>query len=202
MTSKLTRRDALAGIMIALGGAGAAGCSPDSLPIFGGRKFYTRGEMRLVETLADAIIPHTDTPGAIAAGVPTYIDAMMKAWASDETKATHRQSLREIAAKLEELGGDKLERLSPEARVQAVSRLDAEAYADGEPPGWLAVWQRGAPMPSEGEVGAKYRWLKAFIALVYYSTEIGATQELQFELVPGRWDGDVALSEIGRTWAE
>jgi hypothetical protein len=86
--------------------------------------------------------------------------------------------------------------------VQAVSRLDAVAYAEGEPPGWLAVWQRGAPMPTEGEVGVKYRWLKSFIALVYYSTEIGATQELQFELVPGRWESDAPLSEIGRTWAE
>jgi hypothetical protein len=189
-------------MMIALGGAGVAGCSPDSLPFFSGREFYNKDEFRLIEVLADAIIPETDTPGAIGAGVPNYIDAMMKSWASAETKTTHRQALREISAKLEELGGDRLERLSPEARVQAVSRLDAEAYAEGEPPGWLAVWQRGAPMPTEGEVGVKYRWLKSFIALVYYSTEIGATQELQFELVPGRWESDAPLSEIGRTWAE
>ncbi len=36
--------------------------------------FFTAAELRIVAALAEMIIPATDTPGAIAAGVPAYID--------------------------------------------------------------------------------------------------------------------------------
>ena len=39
-----------------------------------GPKNLTAGEYTLLSRLADLIIPTTDTPGAVAAGVPQYID--------------------------------------------------------------------------------------------------------------------------------
>src|SRR6266436_4490891 len=37
-------------------------------------KFFTAAEYATISQLADLIIPPTDTPGALAAGVPAYID--------------------------------------------------------------------------------------------------------------------------------
>lgn len=207
-----TRRDALAGLMLTLGGGSiVSACSPDaneddllrSLRLSGRRALYNGAEYRLVGIVADAIIPRTETPGAIDAGVPAYLDAMMKNWASDDTQRLHRRSLREIRARLEELGGARLERLSDEARRSAVASLDREAYAQGSPPAWLAQIVPPPPAPALDEpVVSKYRALKVLVASVYYATEEGATQELQYEPVPGRWLGNAPLSEIGRTWAE
>ena len=40
-------------------------------------RFFTTVQFQLVSCLADLIIPSTDTPGAVAAGVPQYIDLVV-----------------------------------------------------------------------------------------------------------------------------
>src|SRR5213594_3863557 len=39
--------------------------------------FFTVGEYETVSRIADLIIPPTDTPGAVGAGVPQYIDYVL-----------------------------------------------------------------------------------------------------------------------------
>jgi gluconate 2-dehydrogenase gamma chain len=182
------RRQILFGLAFALGGASAlAACEADggdailqAVRPTGRLKFYTRGEFRLLGVISDAIIPRTDTPGALDVQTSGYMDTMMDAWASDETKTSHRNALRAIRAEL----GSGFMRLPDAERRAAVAALDARAFAE------------------PGDVSGQYRALKTLIADVYYASEPGATQELQYELVPGRWDGDAPLSEIGRTWYE
>ena len=41
-------------------------------------KFLTAHELAVVSRLSDIIIPTTDTPGAVAAGVPKYIDGALE----------------------------------------------------------------------------------------------------------------------------
>lgn len=182
------RRQILLGLAFALGGASAVGgCEGDSGDAIlqavrpnGQLAFYSRRDFQLLGVISDAIIPRTETPGALDVQTPAYMDAMMSAWASDETKRSHRDALKAIRAEL----GSKFMRLPDEERRAAVAALDARAFAE------------------QGELSGQYRALKSLIASVYYASEPGATQELQYELVPGRWDGDAPLSEIGRTWYE
>jgi hypothetical protein len=42
-----------------------------------GPRFFTPAQFQLVSCLADLIIPPTETPGAVAAGVPLYIDLVV-----------------------------------------------------------------------------------------------------------------------------
>ena len=46
-----------------------------------------------------------------------------------------------------------------------------------------------------------FRQLKELTVAGYYTSEVGASQELQFNAVMGRYDADVPLAEIGRAWA-
>ena len=182
------RRQVLLGLAFTLGGANAlAACEGNSEDAIlqavrpsGRLNFYSRAEFRLLGVLSDAIVPRTETPGALDVQVPAYMDAMMNAWASGETKRAQKAALRAIRS---ELGSDFMRLLDEECRA-AVAALDARAFAE------------------QGELSGQYRALKSLIASVYYASEPGATQELQYELVPGRWDGDAPLSEIGRTWYE
>jgi len=171
-----TRRQVLQGLIFSLGGAAALTAFQDakaSTPAVAATAgFYSADELALVTFLADAIIPRTDTPGAVDAGVPVYMDHLYLTWASAATQATHRAHLATIAGQLEKFGGG----------IKALGELDAAAFAQD------THWE--------------YRGVKSLIATVYYLSEPGATQELQYELVPGRWIASAPIGEIGRTWAQ
>ena len=42
---------------------------------------------------------------------------------------------------------------------------------------------------------------KHLVLLAYYQSEVGATQELRYELVPGAWRSCLPLAEVGRASA-
>jgi hypothetical protein len=203
------RRQAVFGLIAAVAAPGVlAGCvtaseEHDLLKMGSRDAFYTPAELVTVTILADAIIPTTDTPGAIDAGVPTTLDKLMSAWASTETQQGHRAAIARVGERLSQLAGDGIDRVSVEKRVEAVALLDAEAYAAGAPPPGMAIVSQGPGFtPVIQPVATQYRALKSLIAQAFYASELGATKELHYQNVPGRWAPDAPLSEIGRTWAE
>ncbi len=46
-----------------------------------------------------------------------------------------------------------------------------------------------------------FRQLKELAVAGYYTSEVGATEELRWVAAPGRYDPDVPLAEAGRAWA-
>jgi hypothetical protein len=57
------------------------------------------------------------------------------------------------------------------------------------------------PAPAKPAAPPFFRTLKELALAGYYTSEIGATQELQWLAAPGRYDADVPLSDVGRAWA-
>ncbi len=57
------------------------------------------------------------------------------------------------------------------------------------------------PAPPRVEGPPFFRTLKELTLAGYYTSEIGATQELQWQAAPGEYRADVPLSEVGRAWA-
>ena len=49
--------------------------------------------------------------------------------------------------------------------------------------------------------GWGWRKLKELILIAYYWSEIGATQELRYELAPGVWEAKVPIGPDTRAWA-
>lgn len=187
MTQKpLSRRDVLQGLLLSLGGLAACGegmpsgkikatqaASGDAL------RFYTESEMSLLTQIADALIPATETPGAVAVQVPGYLDAMMADWASTKTQATHREWIAAIGRELNSIAGSDFVRLDQDSQVSAVAALDEAAFGE------------------RAQELANYRELKQMITDIYYVSEPGAVQELGWVPVPGRWDGCAPLEESG-----
>ena len=53
-------------------------------------------------------------------------------------------------------------------------------------------------------LGVPINWaleMSQFVLSAYYHSEIGATQELRYEMVPGTWRACLPLDEIGRASA-
>ena len=129
----------------------------------------------LLERLCDLVIPDSDTPGARAAGVPAFVALALQHGLADAAPADRQTLQRRLDT---DAGGVFL--ALDAARQQAVlAPLDAATFA------------RDPAAAAGGEPA--WRRIKALIVMGYYTSEVGATQELQYSLVPGRWDPDVPV---------
>jgi hypothetical protein len=148
----------------------------------------------MVSQLAELIIPTTDTPGAIAAGVPTFIDQIVSTWCT-------LQERRIFVAGLDALDAFCQTRYA-RAFVGCDTRQQALALADTEQHASTYRSPYGGGIFSDADEAAPFFYkLKQLTVLGYYTSEIGATQELRYEPVPGRYDGDVDFSALGRQWS-
>ncbi|MES1199338.1 MAG: gluconate 2-dehydrogenase subunit 3 family protein [Pseudomonadota bacterium] len=174
----LTRRALLERAILLVGGAAAL--STLEACDLKNTTFFSANQRAMLDRLCDIIIPQTDTPGALGAGVPAFIDAMMTHWASRHTRSQFSAVLDEVEAKARDMHHGQFLALTPAQQAEVVTAYDSEQI---------------------GGKGENYRPLKSLLLLGYYHSEIGATKELHYELVPGHWIADAPLSEIGRTWA-
>jgi hypothetical protein len=127
-----------------------------------------------VTRVSDLIIPRTETPGAVDANVPGYMDGLMTDWANSETKNTHRTALRQIKGELDERARGNFLDASDSVAEQSLSAFDAAAFVeDGDASG--------------------YKRVKGYVSQSYFATEDGATEELKWVAVPGRWDPSVEI---------
>ena len=185
------RREALRRAAMLLGGvlsapaiAGVlAGC--DSRGADGTWRALTSDQAELVATIAEHIIPETDTPGARAAGVHVFIDRMLAGHYGDEDRKRVLDGLEGFDESARRECGRSFIRCSAEEQRALLTRVDAEAFAE----------------PTARREVTWFRTIKELTVLGYYTSEVGATQELRHVAVPERFDGCVPLTEIGRTWA-
>jgi hypothetical protein len=63
-----------------------------------------------------------------------------------------------------------------------------------------AVGQNARPDPEDVDVRSFFRTLKELTVVGYYTSEIGARQELHVDPM-GAWRADVSYADIGRAWA-
>ena len=136
----------------------------------------TAGQADLLGTLVDLIIPPTDTPGAKDAGVPVFIDKLLSDWVESEDRVRFQAGLAVVDEEMQETHGVAFREATPEQQNALLTRLDREAI----------------PF---------FAKLKEWTLVGYYTSEIGATQELQWLANPGRYDADLPLEEVGPTWA-
>jgi len=138
----------------------------------------------LLDELSDIVIPATDTPGARAAGVPSFIEIAVAHGlrnAKPDLLQTFADALNSFAA------GGYLS-LPPERRMAVLSDIDTRTFANAA--------DTGLPAPL-----LQWPTLKALIVIGYYTSEIGGSQELRYELTPGRFDPDVPLEPGDRDWS-
>lgn len=84
-----------------------------------------REQQALVTTIAEMIIPETDTPGATSVKVPEFIDLILTEWASDDERAAFLAGLDDIDARASALGSSRFVGLSAAKKVELLTALDA-----------------------------------------------------------------------------
>jgi hypothetical protein len=151
-------------------------------------------QREMVAHLAEMIIPTTDTPGAAAAGVPAFIDRIVSTWYTDRERELFLAGLGELATFCTTRFSHDFNACTDAQRTEALT--DAESRASGyrPSPAYLITAEPDQASPF-------FFKLKELTVLGYYSSEIGATKELAYNPVPGRYDGDYDLAKVGRQWS-
>ena len=132
-----------------------------------------------VATIAEMIIPATDTPGARAAGVHRFIDLLLAEWFPDDERAGFLAGLADVDARARATFGTDFIGASESQRVELLGKLDAEGQA-------LRQAQQDPQQPF-------FQRMKSLTVYGYFTSEAGATAELHFVAIPGRYDGCTSL---------
>jgi hypothetical protein len=127
-----------------------------------------------VTTLAEHIIPETDTPGARAARVNEFIDLLLAEWYEEDERAQFLRGLADVDTRSVSLFGTVFVHATEPQRVALLSGLDAELTA-----------LREADAEPQAHFFGQIKWLTLY---GYYTSEIGQTRELQATIIPGRYD--------------
>ena len=179
----LSRREAIKKVAIMVGGTIAL---PDILkawesPAIENNFFaFSPQEEALIAEVANVIVPDTDTPGAKAAGVHRF---MMKVIA-DCLDAPDRQKLMDGLTEIDQYArqnkGNGFVQCSDTDRIEVLTHFEKE-YHDSKKGAW--------------------REIKSLVVTGYFTSEIGCTQALRYEPVPGSYDGAYPYKKGDRAWA-
>lgn len=196
----IDRRAALKRITAILGGtlsastvAGVlAGCQASG-PAAGFRTL-TGSQKALLDALTETIIPETDTPGAKTANVTSFIDAMLTDFYSDEERVAFFTGLDALDARANQELGDDFVKLDASNQFALLDTIDAATYPD------LDAMSEAERLVHQQKDRPFFATLKGLTLSGYYTSEVGATQELHVNPM-GEYRGDIPFDEVGKAWA-
>ena len=166
----------ISGVLAGCRAGGTASYTPQTL---------TTSHDELVATVAELIIPTTDTPAA-RPGVPTFIDQMLTRIYTDEERDRFLAGLADLDARAQAGGSPTFLESTPDAQTTMLQDVEAEARA---------------ARASDAEEMPFFSMMKELTLVGYYTSEIGATQELKYVHAAGSYDGDVPFDEVGRAYS-
>jgi hypothetical protein len=149
---------------------------------------FTQPELKILTVAADAIVPVTDTPGAVAAGVPHFIDALAKHWMTADELTQFRAGLAGLDASARQRYKKGFAACTPAQATQILQALRASSPYEGH------TFELAARI--EDPKAPFYLRLRDLVVYGYFTSETGSTKELRYVAVPGRFDGDVDV----KTW--
>lgn len=130
-------------------------------------------QRELLAAIAELIIPATDTPGAIAAGVPQFVELILSDWHTPDER-------RPVLEGMDQLDAD--------CRADYGTRFARCSEAD----------QAAALAATEGST--MFSTLKGLVVSAYFTSEVGARSQAGYNAMPGVYREVIYDASTGR-WA-
>jgi hypothetical protein len=155
---------------------------------------FTGQQRAIVNAAAEVIIPRTDSPGAIDAGVPHFIELMVQDWLNPEERLIFMNGLKDLQERIPNELGVSYDKLSAEQQLAVLESLENEAS--------------GSPWYAQGNVRRAYISDAPFICQLkeltiwgFFTSEVGCTQTLRYKPMPMKFDGHFPREPGDTTWA-
>jgi hypothetical protein len=170
----MNRRDALKSVILMMGGTmvGAnvilTGCAPEDQIV--GLEFSPK-DIAFLDEIGEAIIPTTDTPGAKAVGIGSFMVMMVKETYNGDQQTVFVDGLNFIRKDFKSSKGTDFMEATLDERTAYLNELKTNSTAN----------------PDDKNAGA-IKMLQDLTVLGYFTSEVGATQQLRYYEVPGKYD--------------
>ena len=199
----MNRRDALARVALLMGGAviGAdyflTGCGPATSEKAAtgkdeavGRAFkpLDAKQVAYLDEVGDTILPPTKTPGAKAAKIGSFMAVMVRDCYAPADQQIFMDGFEKLEAASRQQNGKGFLESTPAQRLALLKALDAEQTQYSK--------TKKLEQPNH-----YFRMLKELTLLGYFTSEVGATQALRYQPVPGKYDGNVPYKKGDKAWA-
>ena len=133
--------------------------------------YFNEEEFDTLWLMADIILPKTETPGAIEAGVPIFIDKLYGEFLEDEEKNKLEAGLKLFSETCENEKGSSFLDLDKESQISYLEKLD-NAGAEEE----------------------FFKSSKQIILWAYFTSEVGM-KTMNYLPVPGRYNGCISIDQ-------
>ena len=159
----------------------------------GSSEFLNEAQRKIIAAMSEIVIPRTETPGAIDAGVPRFIELMAADWFNEQERAIFLAGLVDLEARVTKDYGSSFDQLDSAQQLDLMEALEADA---SDSPWYdFANFQRDfvsdAPFICQ---------IKELTVWGFFTSEIGGTQVLRYNAMPMYFDGDVPLSPDDSSW--
>jgi glucoside 3-dehydrogenase (cytochrome c) hitch-hiker subunit len=142
-----------------------------------------------VVAMIDQIIPATDTPGAKGARVNEFIDVILTEWADDDERKNFLDGLAGVDKQSNELFGKNFVDASSTQQVALLRSMDESVALQR-----TRRMRHNNTIPEERDRQLRGEFFNVFKGVTvhgYYTSEIGFSQELKLQIIPGAHHGCV-----------
>ena len=143
---------------------------------------FNAQQFALVKHLAEMIIPETDTPGAIGADVHGFMDYQVANCFTKQEREKFLSGLDEMDQVVKRNHGKSFLYCDTKTQTRVLISIEKQSNGFGE------------------QHKSFFKQFKALTLLGYYTSKVGATQELAYLAVPGGYRGSLPFETIGKAW--
>lgn len=141
-------------------------------------------QQQVISMLSERIIPKTDTPGALDAGVPEFINVIVTEWyTADES--------RNFITGINEMDSFCIQQFNCSI-VQATSKQHDLI---------LTEFESRADKKQQGEIFSIFSALRELVVVGFFTSKEGAMQALKHNHIAGQFIGDYPLNKVGKAWS-
>lgn len=164
----------------------------DALPATPALKTLTPHQDAIVSTIAEWIIPQTDTPGAKAVRVNEFIDLIVSDWFDAEDKANFLAGIDGVDKQSRELYSKDFAECSSLQQKQLLTTMDEELTEMRQVDRHATRLRGRKQMPADRSF---FYAMKQLTLVGYFTSEEGAKQALHYQVIPSQHVGCAPLEE-------
>jgi hypothetical protein len=140
-------------------------------------------QFETVKTIAEMILPRTDTPGATDVGATEFIDLILTEWYSDTERDRFLSGIADVDSRSQALFAKDFIACSSIQQDDILTALGEKMMED------MASASQGRQGDWAAGQDSFYTMLRQLTLTAYFTSEAGATEALHFEIVPASHKG-------------